>query len=132
MPPRIRLVSLGIVLSALLISGLPLVQEWLRRDDIWWTPATRRVPIAHAADRVEIYARGTPLGALLERGDLRIAESHGVTALRPGDVELRFNNLDRVRAGRLPLLLLDAAMVGVLGTLFLLIAMGRLVWRNET
>ena len=38
------------------------------------------------SDRVEIYARGKPLVALLPAGQLRIAEDGGWTDVAPGDI----------------------------------------------
>ena len=43
-------------------------------------------PFAESKDRVEIYARGKPLAALLQAGQLRIAEDGGWTDVAPGDI----------------------------------------------
>ena len=89
------------------------------------------VPFTESTDRVEIYARGKPLAALLQAGQLRIAEDGGCTVLAPSEVGLRFNNWDRVRAERLPLLLVYAAVCGVTALMFLLVLTGRLAYRGE-
>jgi predicted xylose isomerase-like sugar epimerase len=89
------------------------------------------VPLAEGGDRVEIYARGKPLAALLEAGQLQISDEAGGTVLAAGEVGLRFNNWDRVRAQRLPLLLVYAAACGALAMLFVLVVTGRLAYRGE-
>jgi predicted xylose isomerase-like sugar epimerase len=89
------------------------------------------VPLAESTDRVEIYARGKPLAALLQAGRLRIAEEGGSSTLAASDVGLRFNNWDRVRVERLSLLLVYAAGCGVSACMFLLVLTGRLAYRGE-
>lgn len=131
MPPRARLFYAILSLIVFLVAAAPLYSELARRRDIWWTPRPVLVPLAESADRVEIYARGKPLGALLQAGQLRIAEDGGSGTLTTGDIGLRFNNWDRVRAGRLPLLLVYAAVCGVTACLFLLVLTGRLAYRGE-
>jgi predicted xylose isomerase-like sugar epimerase len=80
---------------------------------------------------VEIYARGKPLAALLQAGKLRISEEDGSGILARSDVGVRFNNWDRVRVERLPLLLVYAASCGVTACMFLLVLTGRLAYRGE-
>lgn len=82
------------------------------RTDIWWTPAATSVPLATSHDRVEIYARGTLLQTLLRDGQLRLGAASDSPVLGLGDVGLRFNNWDRVRAQRIPALLMYAASAG--------------------
>src|SRR2546427_9863726 len=94
-------------------------------------PTAMIAPFAESKDRVEIYARGKPLAALLQAGQLRMAEDGGWTVVAPSDIGLRFNNWDRVRAERLPLLLVSAAGCGVTAFMFLLIVTGRLAYRSE-
>jgi predicted xylose isomerase-like sugar epimerase len=89
------------------------------------------VPLAESTDRVEIYARGKPLAALLQAGKLRISGEDGSSILATSDVGFRFNNWDRVRAKRLPLLLVYAAGCGVTACMFLLVLAGRLAYRGE-
>jgi hypothetical protein len=131
MPPRIRLVFTIMSLSLFFVTATPLIRELSARSDIGWTPHAMLVPLAESGDRVMIYARGKPLGALLESGQLQVAEEGVPRALTPGDVGLRFNNRDRLRAQRLPLLLGSAAACGVTACLFLLVASGRLAYRGE-
>ncbi len=102
MPPRIRLVFASLSLAMFFVAAVPLYGELFRRHDIWWTPFAMLVPLGESMDRVEIYARGKPLAALLQAGQLRIAEEGGSSTLAINDVSLRFNNWDRVRVERLP------------------------------
>ncbi len=131
MPPRLRLLWSGLIVVFALLVALPLYTALFTRRDIWWTPYTMLVPLTEGSDRVEIYARGKPLGALLEGGQLQIADEAGETVLAASEVGLRFNNWDRVRAQRLPLLLVYAAACGALAMLFLLVVSGRLAYRGE-
>src|SRR5881628_102021 len=131
MPPRIRFLYSSLSVTVFLIAAVPLYTELAQRSDIWWTPQAMLVPLAESADRVEIYARGRPLAALLQAGQVRVVEDAGSRALAASDVGLRFNNWDRVRAERLPRLLLYAAACGVTALMFLLVITGRLVFREE-
>jgi hypothetical protein len=131
MPLRIRLVFATLNLTLFVVAAVPLIRELTRRSDIWWTPHTMLVPLAEGTDRVEIYARGKPLAALLRAGQLRIADEGGSSALATGDIGLRFNNSDRVRAERLPWLLAWAAACGVIGCMLLLVLTGRIAYRDE-
>lgn len=99
----------------LLIPAMQLYRFFHQSEDIWWTPAALMVPLDQGEDRVRIYARGAPLRALLEAGQIRMTVGSTTTVLTAGDVSLRLNNWDRIRAARIPLLLAYAAMVGVLG-----------------
>jgi len=131
MPPRIRLVFATLSLVLFLGAAVPLYEELSRRSDIWWTPHALLVPLAESTDRVEIYARGKPLAALLQAGQLRIAEDGGSSTLATSDVGLRFNNWDRVRVERLSVLLVCAAGCGVTACIFLLVLTGRLAYHGE-
>ena len=131
MPPRIRLVFSALSVVFFFMAAVPLYRELSRRSDIWWTPHAMIVPFAESKDRVEIYARGKPLAALLGAGQLRIAVDDGCSVVAPSEVGLRFNNWDRVRAERLPLLLVYAAACGVTACMFLLVLTGRLAYRDE-
>ena len=131
MPPRIRRAFSIMSLALFFVVALPLYREFSQRSDIWWTPYAMRVPLADGKDRVEIYVRGKPLAALLEGGELRIAENGVLGTLATSDIGLRFNNWDRVRVQRLPLLLTYAAGCGVAACMFLLVLMGRLGYRGE-
>jgi hypothetical protein len=131
MPPRIRLVFATLNLVLFFVAAVPLYGELFRRSDIWWTPLAMLVPLAESTDRVEIYTRGKPLAALLQAGQLQIVEESRSSTLAPSDVGLRFNNWDRVRVARLPLLLVYAAGCGVTACMFLLVLTGRLAYRGE-
>jgi hypothetical protein len=87
--------------------------------------------LTESRDRVEIYVRGEPLGALLNGQKLWIRDEGGSRALGAQEIGLRFNNRDRVRAGRLPLLLAYAAICGGGVVILFLIAAGRLAYRGE-
>jgi hypothetical protein len=131
MPLRLRLFFSALTGTLLLIPALALYGELSRRPDIWWTPPAMALSLAESRDRVEIYARGKPLGALLEARQLWIREEAGSGALDPRELGLRFNNWDRVRAARIPMLLTYAAACGAGVVLLLLIATGRLAYRGE-
>ena len=131
MPARIRLTFLGLTFAFFAIAAVPLYQEFTRPSDIWWTPHAMLVPLAESADRVEIYARGTPLAELVKAGQLRIGDDRGASVVAAGDVGLRFNNRDRLRAERFPLLVVNAAACGAIALLFLLVLTGRLAYRGE-
>lgn len=131
MPPRTRLLFSSLCAVFFLSAAVPLYRELSRPTDIWWTPRTMLVPLAGSRDRVEIYARGRPLADLLEAGQLRIVEDAGSSLLATSDVGLRFDNWDRVRAERLPLLLMYAAGCGITALIFLLVVTGRLAYRGE-
>lgn len=131
MPTRLRFAFSALSLVFFFMAAAPLYRELSRRSDIWWTPHAMIVPFAESKDRVEIYARGKPLAALLHAGQLRIGEDGGYTVVAPSDVGLRFNNWDRVRAERLPLLLVYAGACGVAALMFVLVVTGRLAYRGE-
>jgi len=131
MPSRTRLVFAALSLVFFFLAAAPLYRELARRSDIWWTPRTMLVPLGESRDRVEIYTRGKPLAALLQAGQLRIAEEGGSSILATSDVGLRFNNWDRVRVERIPLMLVYAAACGITACIFLLVLSGRLVYRGE-
>ena len=131
MPLRVRLFFSALTAALLLIPVLALYRELSRRPDIWWTPPPMALSLSQSRDRVEIYVRGKPLGALLEARQLSVADEAGSSALDAHEIGLRFNNWDRVRAARLTTLLLYAASCGGGAVLLLLIATGRLAYRAE-
>jgi hypothetical protein len=120
-----------IIFVLFLIPAIALYSELSKRDDIWWTPPTMMVPLTNASDRVEVYVRGRPLGALLEAGQLHVMGEASASILATSDFGFRFNNWDRVRAQRIPILLGYAAMCGAIALLFLLLVTGRLAYRGE-
>jgi hypothetical protein len=131
MPTRLRLFFSGLTGVLLLIPALALYRELSRRPDIWWTPPPLALSLSESQERVEIYVRGKPLGALLEARQLSVTDEAGSRALSPDEIRLRFNNWDRVRAARLPLLLVYAGSCGGGAVLLLLIATGSLAHRSD-
>jgi len=131
MPPRLRIFYSLLTASLLLIPVVALYSELAKRSDMWWTPPPKTLSLAESADRVEIYARGRPLGTLLEQGQVSIGDGAGSRVVRAEEIGLRFNNWDRVRVQRLPRLLFYAAWCGAGVVLLLLIATGRLAYRGE-
>lgn len=132
MPPRARLMFALIMLVPLLIPALALFREFTRRSDIWWTPQAMLVPVDDAGKSVVVYVRGQPLTALLDAGQLRIANGSANETLSRGDVGFRLNNFDRIRAQRFPLMLVYAAAIGALLTILFVTVTGRLVYKPET
>jgi hypothetical protein len=131
MPPRIRLFFAAMSMTLFLVAAVPLYQELSRRSDIWWTPRPMLVPLAESTDRVEIYARGRLLADLLQAGQVRITGDARTSELTSSEVGLRFNNWDRVRAERLPVLLVSAAGCSVAALTCFLVLTGRLAYRGE-
>ena len=131
MPSRVRLLFSALSFTLLLLAALPLYRELTRPSDIWWTPHAMLRSLAQSADRVEIYVRGKPLAPALEAGQVSLTEGGAASTLVASDVGLRLNNSDRVRAERLPMLLLYAAGCGAAACMFLLIVTGRLTYRGE-
>jgi hypothetical protein len=131
MPTRVRLFFSILSLVFFFIAAAPLYRELSRPKDIWWTPHTMLVPLARSQDRVEIYLRGKPLGTRIEAGQLRLTEERGSSVVAPNEVGLRFNNWDRVRAEYLPTSLASAAAGGAMVLLFILVATGRLTYRDN-
>ena len=131
MPARLRVFYGSLTGALLLIPCLGLFREIVQRDDIWWTPPQLAVSVAESQDRVEIYIRGKSLNSVLNAGQLRIADEGGADTLRAADVRFRFNNWDRVRANRLPMLVAYAVTMGAGLLLLILIVSGRLTYRSE-
>jgi len=131
MPPRTRIYYAFLGLVFLATAAAPLIRELSQRRDIWWTPSAMMVPLAEGKDRVVIYARGKPLLDLVQDGAVRLEENGVATTLTARDLGLRFNNWDRVRAARVPLMLMYAAGCGVSAFLILLGLTGRLTVRPE-
>jgi hypothetical protein len=123
---------LSLSVAIFMIGAIPIYSELSRRSDIWWTPHAMMVPLPASGDRVEIYARGQPFGALLEAGRVRLTDAGASSVLAPSDVGLRFNNWDRVRAARIPSMLVFAAACGISALMFVLVFTGRIAYRGET
>ena len=131
MPRRLRVFYSMLTGVLLLIPAIALYSELSKRSDIWWTPRAMALSLDESRDRVEVYARDHPLVTLLEQGRVSITDGAVSEVLKPQDVGLRFNNWYRIRAQRLPLLLLYAAACGGGVVLLLMTATGRLSYREE-
>jgi len=77
MPPRLRFFFLTLTVVLLLMPTLAFYEEFSRRPDIWWTPPSMALSLAEGRDRVEVYARGKPLSALLAAQQLWIKDERG-------------------------------------------------------
>jgi len=130
MPPRIRMFYAAMTFVLLFIPAVALFSELSRRSDIWWTPQPLALSLSESADRVQVYVRGKPLASLLDAGQLRLAGTPD-SVLSISDVRFRLNNWDRVRAQRLPALLVYAAAIGAGALLFLLLITNRLAYRGD-
>ena len=94
MPPRLRVFYSLLTAGLLLIPAVALYSELSKRSDIWWTPPAMALSLAEGRDRVEIYARGRPLGTLLEQRKVSIIDGAGSGILSAQEIGLRFNNWD--------------------------------------
>jgi len=122
-PAQWYLLIFGFVFLA--TSGARLYAFLRQRSDIWWTPPSMPLSLAEGKDRVQILMRGAELNDLLGAGRLQLASATGASALTPADVALRLNNWDRVRADRMPAMLVNAATAGSAATLLLV---GVVLW----
>jgi len=87
--------------------------------------------LGDSRDRVEIYMGDKPLAARLTAQQLWIRDETGSRVVSADEIRVRFNNWERMRTGRLPLLLVCAAALGAGLVIFLVIATGRLAYRGE-
>jgi len=131
MPPRLRVFYSLLTAALLLIPIVALYSELARRSDIWWTPPALALSLTESRDRVQIFAEGRPLETLLEQKQVSITDGAASHVLTTQEIGLRFNNWDRVRGQRLPLLLFYAGACGAGVILLLVIATGRLAYRGE-
>jgi hypothetical protein len=114
-----RYLLLGLPALFLLTSGARLYRFLHERSDIWWTPAAMLVPLTESHDRVAIYVRGSELDDLVAAGQLRLVRNSATSVVSPADIGLRLNNWDRVRAERIPGLLISGVTVGAAAALLL-------------
>ncbi len=121
---RSRIYFLAFGSTILLLSALQLVTFFAQPSDIWWTPKALSVPLADASDRVEVYVRDAPLQDQIGAGRIRFVTDAGAGVVVGSDVRLRFNNWDRVRAQRLPILIGAAFCAGASSILLLLGILG--------
>src|SRR5260370_38459808 len=106
--------------SFFLVSCLQLVRFYAQRADIWWTPITSPLSLEQSRERVEVYVRGVPLQKALESGRLQLGGDSGPTSITASDIGIRLNNNDRVKAKRLPLMVMSPAGTGLTGLVLLL------------
>jgi len=131
MPPRLRVFYSLLTAALLLIPIVALYSELARRSDIWWTPPALALSLTESKDRVQIFAEGRPLETLLEQKQVSITDGAASHVLTTQEIGLRFNNWDRVRGQRLPLLLFYAGACGAGVILLLVVTTGRLAYRGE-
>jgi len=131
MPPRVRTNLVVILAVLLLIPVLTLFRELARPSDIWWTPKPLAVSLSQSANRVEVIVRGRSLRPRVDGGQLSLTTDSTAPVVSAGDITFRFNNWDRVRAQKIPVLLLYAFMIGVVGTLLVMVLTGKLAYRGE-
>lgn len=125
-PAQWLMIVLGSVF--LVTSGARLYSFLTTRSDIWWTPPDKAVPFTDTKDRVQILVQGIELGEVMAAGRLRLTPPPLAAILAPLDFTVRFNNWDRVRAERLPDMLIAAATVGSAATVLLF---GVVLWRRR-
>jgi len=131
MPPRLRVFYSLLTAALLLIPVVALYSEIATRSDIWWTPPASALSLTESKDRVRIFAEGRPLETLLEQKQVSITDGAAAHVLTTQEIGLRFNNWDRVRGQRQPVLLFYAAACGAGVILLLVLATGRLACRGE-
>jgi hypothetical protein len=109
-----------------LIPALQIVRYFRQSPDIWWTPQTQLVSLADGEDRVRVYAHGVPLRTLIDEGQVRVSAGAETRVLGAREIGLRVNHWPDVQASRAPMLMLDAAIIGVLlGLMIGMLAMSR-------
>jgi len=131
MPTRLRVFYSLLTAVLLLIPSVALYSELARRSDMWWTPPASALSLTESKDRVQIFAEGRPLETLVEQKQVSITDGAASHVLTTQEIGLRFNNWDRLRGQRLPVLLGYAAACGAGVILLLVIATGRLAYREE-
>jgi hypothetical protein len=68
-------------------------------NGIWWTPQAMRLPIDETKDNFELYIGAEPLRKHLSEGTLFLADENGEQhRIVSGDVSVRLNNWDKVKA----------------------------------
>jgi hypothetical protein len=114
-----RYLLLGLPAIFLATSAARLYTFYHERSDIWWTPRGMSVPLEAGHHRVMVYVRGKELDDVVAKRQLLLQDESGTSVVTRTDVGLRFNNWDRVRAERIPPLLMSAATVGAASALLL-------------
>jgi hypothetical protein len=77
------------------------------------------IPLEAAHHRVRVYVQDQELDQLVAARRLRLQTDSGTSIVARTDVGLRFNNWDRVRAERIPGLMISGITVGAAGALLL-------------
>lgn len=90
------------------------------RPDIWWTPRAMSIPLEAGQHRVRVYVRGNELDNLVAKRQVLLQDESGTSPVSRTDIGLRFNNWDKVRAERIPGLLISAATAGAAAALLLM------------
>jgi hypothetical protein len=114
-----RFVLLVLAAVFLFTSTTRLYTVLQQRDDIWWTPRAMTIPLEAAQHRVRVYVRGSELEDLVAKRQLLLQDHQGTRVVTRTDVGLRFNNWDRVRAQRIPDMLVSAITAGAAGALLM-------------
>lgn len=104
--PQIGLLIFGIIVF--FVFGSQLIIPLVQHRGFEWTPMT---PIAESEDRVDVYIRDTRLIDLLDGQSLVLIINSEEEGLTTEDVTIRFNNYDRIRASKIPLIGFQSAMV---------------------
>jgi hypothetical protein len=108
----------GGVVLALALAGLWRVQS--APVDTSLTPAHLAPPISSMADRFEVLVAGVPLQKAIADKRLMLAGENGAATLLVPEATVRINDAERVRAARLPSLLVLSAVAGGGFVLFLI------------
>jgi hypothetical protein len=103
----------------LLTAASRLYTFFQERSDIWWTPGGMSIPLEAAHHRVRVYLRGNELDNLVAKRQLLLQDDSGTSVVTRTDVGLRFNNWNRVRAERIPSLLIYGITAGAAAALLL-------------
>ncbi len=108
----------GGVVLALALAGLWRVQS--APVDTSLTPAHLAPPLSAVADRFEVLVAGVPLQKAIADKRLLLAGENGAATLVVPDAAVRLNDAERVRAARVPSLLVLSAFAGGGLVLFLI------------
>src|SRR5439155_26293908 len=87
--------------------------------------------LSESENTVRTFPKGHPLATLVEQKHVSITDGATSHVLTPQEIGLRFNNWDRVRVQRLPILLIYSAAIGAGLVVILATATGRLAYRGE-
>jgi hypothetical protein len=112
MKKRCNLVTiLGLVGIVVGISGV--LPVFFQPDDIWWTPRQLALTPDEASGRVRILVADEPLTDRLAAGELLLVTPDGPRPMAAGDIRLRLNNRDKVRAHALMAAMVPVAIAAV-------------------